>query len=96
MPKQPEIDDVYVYGIPSANGVPARRMWWRRSFPGQTGALDRAGAVPHAAAAQLEANFVPSHIQVLQQIPKTASEKPLERFLIEALASNPESVHRVR
>ena len=33
-------------------------------------------------------------IQVLQQIPKTASEKPLERFLVEALASNPEAVHQ--
>jgi crotonobetaine/carnitine-CoA ligase len=44
--------------------------------------------------ARLEANFVPSHIQMLQQIPKTASEKPLQPVLVESLASNPEAVHR--
>ena len=43
--------------------------------------------------AQLEANFVPSYIQVLAQIPKTASEKPQDRYLVEALKSNPDTVH---
>jgi len=42
----------------------------------------------------LEPNFVPSYIQVLSQIPKTASEKPQDRFLVEALESDPASVHR--
>jgi crotonobetaine/carnitine-CoA ligase len=36
---------------------------------------------------------VPSFIQVLHQIPKTASEKPQDRFLVEALESSPASVH---
>jgi crotonobetaine/carnitine-CoA ligase len=31
----------------------------------------------------LEANFVPSYLQVVDQIPKTASEKPQERFLLD-------------
>ena len=45
---------------------------------------------------KLESNFVPSFIQVLSAIPKTASEKPQDRFLIEALYSDPASVHTER
>jgi crotonobetaine/carnitine-CoA ligase len=30
----------------------------------------------------LESNFVPSYLQLVEEIPKTASEKPQERFLI--------------
>ena len=35
--------------------------------------------------ANLEANFVPTYLQLLEEIPKTASEKPQERFLLENL-----------
>ncbi|MCY1185185.1 hypothetical protein D9M71_689160 [compost metagenome] len=42
---------------------------------------------------RLEANFVPSYLQVLEQIPKTASEKPQERFLLEALQQDRANVH---
>ena len=91
--EQPEIDDVYVYGIPSANGVPGEKDVVAAVVPRQGGQFD-VQALYRICRARLEANFVPSHIQVLQQIPKTASEKPLERFLVEALASNPEGVHR--
>ena len=41
---------------------------------------------------QLEANVVPSYIQVLDAIPKTASEKPQDRFLIELLEKNRDCV----
>ena len=34
----------------------------------------------------LESNFVPSYLQVLDEIPKTASEKPQERFLLAEFA----------
>jgi crotonobetaine/carnitine-CoA ligase len=91
--EQPQIDDVYVYGIPSANGVPGEKDVVAAVVPRQAGSFD-VQALYRICRARLEANFVPSHIQVLQQIPKTASEKPLERFLVEALASNPEAVHQ--
>ena len=42
---------------------------------------------------KLGATSVPSLIQVLSQIPKTASEKPQDRFLMEALQLQPQSVH---
>ena len=40
----------------------------------------------------LESNFVPSYLQVVDEIPKTASEKPQERFLLEAFAPDVEGV----
>lgn len=90
--EQPEIDDVYIYGIPSANGVPGEKDVVAAVVPKQ-GELD-VQQLFRTCRAGLEANFVPSHIQVLAQIPKTASEKPQERFLIEALQNHPQDVHQ--
>jgi crotonobetaine/carnitine-CoA ligase len=42
---------------------------------------------------ELEANFVPSYLQVLTEIPKTASEKPQERFLLDAFTTDAPNVH---
>jgi crotonobetaine/carnitine-CoA ligase len=46
-----------------------------------------------ACRAALEGNFVPSYLQVVDEIPKTASEKPQERFLIERFETDRDSVH---
>ncbi len=91
----PAVDDVYVYGTPSANGVPGEKDVVAAVVPK---AEERAGLDVQALFAlcrqRLEANFVPTYIQVLEQIPKTASEKPQDRFLVEALRIDPASVHR--
>jgi crotonobetaine/carnitine-CoA ligase len=90
----PEVDDVYVYGIPAANGVPGEKDVVAAVVPKDAdhSCFDVQGLFK-TCRAKLEANFVPSYIQILQQIPKTASEKPQDRFLIEALESNPVAVH---
>ena len=90
----PVVDDVYVYGIPSANGVPGEKDVVAAVVPKDPNlaAFDVQGLY-RLCRQKLEANFVPSHIQVLDQIPKTASEKPQDRFLIEALETNPGAVH---
>ena len=41
---------------------------------------------------KLESGYIPSYLQVVDQIPKTASEKPQERFLLEAFAINSNNV----
>ena len=87
------VDDVYVYGIPSARAAPARRTWSPPWCPRMRTRSTRSSSTP-SAATRLEANFVPGFVQVLAQIPKTASEKPQERFLVEAFEARPESVHR--
>jgi carnitine-CoA ligase len=90
----PTVDDVYVYGIPSANGVPGEKDVVAAVVPKDPdlAAFDVQGLF-RVCRQKLEASFVPSYIQLLHQIPKTASEKPQDRFLIEALETNPGAVH---
>lgn len=83
--EDPQVTDVYVYGIASANGAPGEKEVVAAMV------VDRSRFDPAALYAacrrSLEANFIPSFLQVVDEIPKTASEKPQDRFLIEALRS---------
>jgi len=90
----PEVDDVYVYGVPSTNGVPGEKDVVAAVVPKDPDldAFDVQGLY-RLCRQKLEASVVPSYIQLLHQIPKTASEKPQDRFLIEAFAGNPGAVH---
>lgn len=80
--EHPDVVDVFVYGIPAASGAPGEKdvvaaIVLRDGVDADAGSLfawSRAG---------LEANFVPSYLQVVPELPKTASEKPQERFLLE-------------
>ena len=89
--ENPHITDVYVYGIPSANGSPGEKDVVAAVV------VDRAkfdaASVFAFCREKLEPNFVPSYLQVLDEIPKTASEKPQERFLIEALRQDRAEVY---
>src|SRR5258706_10322981 len=91
----PDVDDVHVYGVPAASGVPGEKDPVAAVVPKDHASFD-AQAVFRACRQRLEANFVPRFIQVLEQIPKTASEKPQERFLIEAFETQPDSVFAER
>ena len=90
----PTVDDVYVYGIPSANGVPGEKDVVAAVVPKDPdlAAFDAQGLF-RLCRQKLEPNYVPGCIQLLHQIPKTASEKPQDRFLVEALQQNPGAVH---
>jgi len=90
----PEVDDVYVYGIASANGVPGEKDVVAAVVPKSPdlSAFDVQGLY-RLCRQKLEANSVPSYVQLLHQIPKTASEKPQDRYLVEALQSNPAAAH---
>lgn len=87
-----DVDDVYVYGVPAKSGVPGEKDPVAAVVPKDAKRFDPQGLFK-ACRRKLEANFVPRYIQVLDQIPKTASEKPQERFLIEAFERNPTQVH---
>ena len=41
---------------------------------------------------RLEPTFVPGYLQIVDEIPKTASEKPQERFLLERFAPDAANV----
>ena len=92
--EDPDVDDVYVYGIPSANGVPGEKDIVAAVVPKKPdlAAFD-VQALYRLCREKLEPNCIPGYVQVLQQIPKTASEKPQDRFLIEALTHDAGAVH---
>jgi crotonobetaine/carnitine-CoA ligase len=92
MAEHDSIDDVFVYGVPAASGVPGEKDVVAAVVPRQGTKLDVAALFAHCRKS-LERNFVPTYIQVMDEIPKTASEKPIERFCVEAFSNQPDGVH---
>lgn len=90
--EHPAVNDVFVYGIPSANGVPGEKDVVAAIVPTDAGQFS-ATDVFAVCRQKLEANFVPSYLQLVDKIPKTASEKPQERFLLERFAVDAQGVH---
>ncbi len=90
--EHPDVSDVFVYGVPAASGAPGEKDVVAAivAAPGRT--IDPE-SVFEACREGLESNFVPSYLQVLPEIPKTASEKPQERFLLERFAPDGVGVH---
>jgi crotonobetaine/carnitine-CoA ligase len=86
------VNDVFVYGVKAANGVPGEKDVVAVVVPTPGYQIDPAGLFRHCREV-LESNFVPSYIQVMDEIPKTASEKPQERFCFEFFENNPGAVH---
>ncbi|MDH5737068.1 MAG: AMP-binding protein [Gammaproteobacteria bacterium] len=91
--EHPDIDDVYVYGVPAKSGAPGEKD--------VVAAIVVTGdftpeSVFDLCRKELEANFVPSYLQVVDEIPKTASEKPQERFLVEQFAEDASGVYAAR
>ncbi|MEH6577682.1 MAG: AMP-binding protein [Amphritea sp.] len=84
----PYIDDVFVYGVPAANGVPGEKDVVAAVVATDAEAFDYQALFFHCRA-HLESNFVPKYLQLMDEIPKTASEKPQERFCLEAFDANP-------
>ncbi|HRP22005.1 MAG TPA: AMP-binding protein [Alicycliphilus sp.] len=89
------VDDVYVYGIASPRLAPGEKEVVAAVVPKDAVAFD-ARQLFAVCLQQLEAGMVPDCIQVLAQIPKTASEKPQDRFLQEAFEREPQAVHCAR
>jgi len=89
--EHPAIDDVFVYGVASANGVPGEKDVVAVIVPADAASFDPK-AVFAACRKHLESSFVPSYLQIVPEIPKTASEKPQERFLLEAFDKGGENV----
>jgi crotonobetaine/carnitine-CoA ligase len=90
--EQPSVSDVFVYGVPAASGSPGEKDVVAAVVPAQAGAFAPA-VVFEACRKGLESNFVPSYLQVVAEIPKTASEKPQERFLLGEFAPDAPNVH---
>ncbi len=88
------VADAYVYGLAvSQDMAPGEKNIIGAVVPVDRDSFD-AQAIFAACEAKLDKNSVPDFIQVLSEIPKTASEKPQERFLAEAFETRPDDVYR--
>ncbi len=77
------IDDVFVYGSPIQGGAPGEKdpvaaIVVKDNFD--------PAVVFSTCVNELDKNSVPRYLQVVSEIPKTASEKPQERFLLQAFS----------
>jgi crotonobetaine/carnitine-CoA ligase len=89
----PGVTDACCYGVPAASGSPGESDVVLAVVPRAGAPFDPARLVAHLEA-HLEPNFVPSVLQVLDEIPKTISEKPQVRFLQECLGTPGAVVYR--
>ena len=90
--KHPHVSDVCVYGIPAASGAPGES-----DLVAAVVAIESAGINPKLlfshCVENLEGNAVPSYLQVVTEIPKSASEKNLDRLLLEAFRKEADNVY---
>jgi len=86
----PDITDICVYGIPASSGAPGESDLVAAVVPIQGEQVD-IPSLFKLCVKGLERNSVPSYIQVVSEIPKTASEKNLDRLLKETF--HPEDPH---
>jgi len=75
------VADVFVYGVPTARNVAGEKTLVAAVVPPAGRSLDP-DVLLEWCRANLERNDVPEIVQVLDAIPKTASEKPIERETI--------------
>jgi len=80
--EHPQVDDVFVYGVPIPGGTPGEQDVVAAIVPVTETTFD-AESVFGACHLALEPNFVPTYLQLVEEIPKTPSEKPQERLLLE-------------
>ncbi len=83
--EHPGVSDVFVYGVAASSGAPGEKDVVAAVVPAPGFGFDVVGLFAHCRRG-LEANAVPSWVQVVDEIPKTASEKPQERFLLDRFA----------
>jgi crotonobetaine/carnitine-CoA ligase len=85
------VEDVYVYGVKAASGAPGEKDVVAAVVPKDAARFDPQ-QIFRACRAKLEASSVISWLQVVPEIPKTASEKPLERYLLDMFDGQRNSV----
>jgi crotonobetaine/carnitine-CoA ligase len=91
--KRPDITDVCVYGIPAASGAPGESDLVAAVVPVEGSTPDIKG-IFSSCLAELERNSVPSYIQVVDEIPKSASQKNLDRLLREDFSTEKPNVYQ--
>jgi len=87
------ISEAFVYGVPAASGAPGE-VDVVAAITGYYGKDPDPAYIYKVCKEGLEPNFIPSYLQVVDEIPKTISEKPQKRFLEEKFAPDAEGVFK--
>ena len=90
----PEVSDVCVYGIPAETGAPGESDIVAAVVPA-TGKTIEPQKVYLALSVTLDKNSIPTFLQVVDEIPKTASEKNLDRLLRDVFRKDAPHVFRI-
>ena len=91
--EHPDISDVSVYGIPAASGAPGESDLVAALEPFEKKTIDPK-SIFDKCKDDLEANFIPSYLQVVDEIPKSISEKALDRVLKEKFSPDADNVYK--
>jgi len=90
--EHPAVSEVCVYGIPAASGAPGESDIVAAVVAFEGGEVSPASLF-QLAREKLEGNSVPSYFQIVDEIPKSASEKFLDRVLKEAFQPDAPNVY---
>lgn len=89
------VSEVCVYGIPASSGAPGESDIVAAISVFDDKTFD-AEAIKDLCMRTLERNSVPSYFQIVDEIPKTITEKPLERLLRESFRPDANNVIKVQ
>jgi len=92
--EHPDISEVCVYGIPAETGAPGESdlVVAVSLFPGKKLDLE---SIKTICKKQLEPNSIPSYLQLVEEMPKSASEKILDRELKEKFSPEARNVFKL-
>ncbi len=91
--RHPDVSEACVYGIPASSGAPGESDLVAAVSPFEGKSIEPA-SIYELCKKELEANFIPSYIQVVMEIPKSISEKALDRVLRKDFSPDSEDVYR--
>jgi crotonobetaine/carnitine-CoA ligase len=89
-----QVSDAFVYGV-ARHEVPGEQDVVAAVVPVDPARFDGAAVFRHCRAT-LRPNLVPQYLQLVDEIPKTASQKPLERVLMQSFAVDAANVYAER
>ena len=91
--EHPDVSEVCVYGVPAASGAPGESDLVAAVSPFEGKTIDPK-TIYDKCKKDLEPNFIPSFLQVVPDIPKTISEKALDRKLREEFLAGSGSIYK--
>lgn len=88
----PDISDVCVYGVPAVSGAPGESDLVA-AIVAMDGKIVDPKSIFSLCREKLEGNAIPSYLQIVDTIPKSVSEKNLDRLLLNEFSKDADNVY---